>query len=135
MKTSYIIKALLMILLIACASKMKAQSDLLAMNTITSSIPSEVIARYNAEEKIRISDFTPNPANNNTIVNVNCVNPTPMKVKFFTLNGDMAKEESYNLERGTNELNVDLNGLAKGIYLVQFYSTEGSAVRKVVKPD
>ena len=124
-----------MLLLIAVSATTKAQSDLLAINTVTSSIPSEVIARYNAEEKIRISDFTPNPANSNTIVNVNCVNPTPMKVKFFTLNGDMAKEESYNLEKGMNELNVDLNGLAKGIYMVQFYSREGSAVRKVVKPD
>lgn len=124
-----------MLLLIAVSATTKAQSDLLAINTVTSSIPSEVIARYNAEEKIRISDFTPNPANSNTIVNVNCVNPTPMKVKFFTLNGDMAKEESYNLEKGMNELNVDLNGLAKGIYMVQFYSSEGSAVRKVVKPD
>ncbi|MDB5227209.1 MAG: hypothetical protein JWN78_1402 [Bacteroidota bacterium] len=134
MKTSYIIKIMLMILLIACASKMKAQSDLLAMN-VTSSIPSEVIARYNAEEKLRISDFTPNPANNNSIVNVNCVHPTSMQVKFFTLNGDMAKEESYNLEKGMNELNVNLNDLSKGIYMVQFYSKEGSAVRKMVKPE
>ena len=125
------IKTLILFLMITCFTKIYAQSDLLAVNTI----PSEVIAKYNAEEKIRISDFAPNPANNNSIVNVSCLNPTAMKVKFFTQEGNMAKEESYILQKGMNELNVDMNGLASGIYMVQFYSSEGSAVRKVIKPD
>lgn len=129
-----ILKTLSLMLLIACFGKMNAQSDLLAANTVTSDpLTSEIIAKYIAEEKVKIGDFMPNPAVNGSQVNIRCSNPVAMKVKFFTMNGELAKEEVFNLEKGENALNVNIDNLDKGIYMVQFYSKEGSAVRRMMK--
>ena len=133
MKASFINTLPLTVLLVYFGN-VNAQSDLLAFTEVNSaSIPVEIAAKFNAEEKIKISDFIPNPASNVSTVTVNCVNPVSMKVKFFSMSGDLAKEELLNLVSGVNELKVDMNGLAKGIYMVQLYSKDGSAVRRVMK--
>ena len=129
-----ILRTLIFLLLGSYFGRMNAQSDLLAVNSVTKeSVPNEIIAKYNAEEKVKISDFMPNPANSNSMVSVNCINPVTIKVRFFTMNGDLAKEESHNMDKGVSTLNLDMNGLEKGIYMVQFYSKEGSAVRRLMK--
>jgi len=123
-----------MILLVS-VGKMKAQSDLLAINTVP--VPSSVAAVYATDEKIRISEFMPNETtnSNSSFVSVKCMVPVVLKVKVFNMNGQMAKEETHNLGTGVNEFSVDMNGLAKGMYMVQFYSKEGSAVRRFMKID
>jgi hypothetical protein len=131
---SNILKSLSLLLLLVCFGKMNAQSDLLAFNAVTTeTAPSEMIAKFVAEEKIKISDFYPNPSSSNTIVSIKCLSPIAMKVKFFTMNGDLAKEETHSLDKGDNQISVDMNSLDKGIYMVQFYSKEGSAVRRIIK--
>src|SRR4051812_42564785 len=99
------LKTLVLLLLVTCFGKMNAQSDLLAINTVnTISVPAEIASIYGSAEKIKVSDFTQNPLNNNTLVRVKCASSVTMQVKVFNLNGDMAKEEIHILNGGTNDV-------------------------------
>ena len=118
-------------MLIASFRTMNAQSDLLADNTVYA--PSNVAALYKSDDKITISEFMPTQAANNSLVTVKCANPITVQVKIFRMDGNMAKQESRELDKGVNELNINMNDLAAGMYMVQFYSKEGSAVRRFVK--
>jgi hypothetical protein len=126
---------LFLIVLIASFGTINAQSDLLAVNTVPA--PTNIAAVYTAQEKIKISEFMPDASanTNSSMVSVKCLVPVTMKVKVFNMNGEMAKEESRSLNVGLNEFNVDMSDLSKGMYMVQFYSTEGSAVRRFMKID
>jgi len=128
-------KILFLIVLIVSVGKMSAQSDLLAVNIVP--VPSNIAAVYASQEKIRISEFMPNASSNtnSSMVSVKCLVPVQMKVKVFNMNGQMAKEETRELAMGVNEFTVDMNDLSKGMYMVQFYSKEGSAVRRFMKVD
>ena len=45
----------------------------------------------------------------------------------------MVKQETASLNKGLNEVDVNLDNLANGVYMVQFYTTQGSVVRRIVK--
>ena len=49
------------------------------------------------------------------------------------MTGNMAKQEAYDLVKGSNELKVNTDNLDVGVYMVQFYSANGSALRRIVK--
>ena len=122
---------LFLILLVASFGTINAQSDLLADNTVYA--PSNIAALYKSDEKITISEFMPNQTNNSSLVSVKCATPVTVQVKVFKMDGNMAKQESHSLDKGVSELNINMNDLAAGMYMVQFYSKEGSAVRRFVK--
>jgi hypothetical protein len=124
-------KILFSMLLLVCSISIKAQSDLLLSNKVNA--PENVLATFTADEKISISDFMPNQTYASTSVAVKCTVPVNMQVKFFNADGNMTKIESYTLDKGVNELNMQLDDLEIGTYMVQFYSKEGSAVRRFVK--
>ncbi len=128
-------KILFLIVLIASIGKTNAQSDLLAVSS--EPVPTNIAAVYAAQEKIKISEFMPNVSANtsSSLVSVKCLVPLTMKVKIFNMKGDMAQEESLELATGLNEFSVDMSNLSKGMYMVQFYSKEGSAVRRYMKLD
>ena len=128
-------KILLLFVLVASIGNINAQNDLLAINT--EPVPYSVAAVFAAQEKIKISEFMPNVSTNSsrTLVSVKCLIPLTMKVKVFNLKGEMAIEESRELATGLNEFSVDMSNLEKGMYMVQFYSKEGSAVRRYMKLD
>ena len=126
-------KILFLIVLVATIGNINAQSDLLAINS--EPVPTSIAAVYATQEKIRISEFMPAvSANmNSSSVSVKCLTPVTMKVRVFNMNGEMANEETRELATGLNEFSVDMSNLSKGMYMVQFYSKEGSAVRRYVK--
>lgn len=123
-------KLLICIASIAYFGTTYAQSDLLADNTTYA--PSNIVALYRSDDKITFSELMQNE-NNTSQLTVKCTNPTTVQMKFFKMDGSMAKQESRTLNTGINELNVSLDNLAAGTYMVQFYSSEGSAVRRIVK--
>lgn len=132
MKTN-ILKALSLMLLITCFGKMNAQSDLLAVNTVSS--VNTATDLYKSEDKVVISDFKRIAGNevNVPVVTVKAESSVTMQVRIFTLNGDLAKEESHAVENGVNDVKVDMSDLSQGVYMVQFYTNEGSALRRFVK--
>ena len=132
MKTN-IIKALSFIMLIACFGKMNAQNDLFSVNA--TSAPTSVSDLYKSKEKIVISDFKRSAENevNMPVVTVKSENSVTLQVRIFNLSGNLAKEEVYDLNNGLNDLKIDMSNLNQGVYMVQFYTKEGSAVRRWVK--
>lgn len=126
----HLTKTLFSILLVASFGTIKAQSDLLADNTAYA--PSNIVALYHNDEKITFSELMPKQENT-SLVTVKCANATKVQVKYFNMDGNMAKQESRTLDKGVNELDINTADLAAGMYMVQFYSSEGSAVRRLVK--
>lgn len=132
MKTN-ISKALTLVLLLVCFGKMNAQSDLLAVNTVT---PVNAAADlFKSDDKVVISDFKRMAGNEDfvPVVTVKSESSVTMQVRVFTLNGDLAKEESHEVENGVNDIKLDMSDLSQGVYMVQFYTKEGSALRRFVK--
>lgn len=124
-------KLLVSFALLAFCGSVHAQSDLLADNTVTA--PANLSTLYKSNDKITISELMPNLTNETSMVNIKCTVPMNVQIKFFNMDGNMVKQESYTLDKGVNELNVNASNLSAGIYMVQFYSKEGSAVRRFVK--
>lgn len=106
-----------------------AQNDLLAENVSMSA--ANVASLHQTDEKITFGDLIQNK--NNSKLSVNATSPTTMQVKYFSLSGNMAKKETVTIEAGNNELEVNMDNLEAGVYMVQFYTAQGSAVRRVVK--
>ncbi len=130
----HLTKTIFFIALFAIVGKMNAQSDLLADNTLYNNSPNSVASLYKTtEDKIVISEFLPNLVDNTSMVSIKCTLPLTVSVKIFNMDGNMAKQEVHNLEKGVNEFSVNMEGLTAGTYMVQFYSKEGSAVRRYVK--
>lgn len=124
----------LLIALTAAAGKINAQNGLYAVNTMNNvNTPNQVATQFNEEEKVRIGDLNQDPSQKTSLVRVNSLMQLTMQVKVFDMNGDLAKIETHNLNSGVNDLNVDLSTLSAGTYMVQFYTKEGSAIRRFVK--
>jgi hypothetical protein len=132
MKTN-ILKALSLILFIFVISTANAQSDLFAMNTVPTA--NAVADLYKSNDKVVISDFKrlAGTEMNTPVITVKSEDNVTMQVRIFTLNGELAKEEAHAIENGVNDVQVDMNDLAQGVYMVQFYTKDGSALRRFVK--
>ena len=132
MKTN-ILKALSLTLLITCFGKMNAQSDLFAMNTVSTA--TAVADLYKSNDKVVISDFKKMNGTemNAPVISVKSEDNVTMQVRVFTLSGELAKEEAHTLANGVNDVQVDMNDLAQGVYMVQFYTKDGSALRRFIK--
>jgi hypothetical protein len=126
-----LINSFLLIALIAVAGKVQAQSELIADNAVIS--PSNLTSLIKSNDKITISELMSDIASEKPIINVRCAVPLNVQVKYFNLDGNLVKKDSYDLDKGVNELNVNAEGLVEGTYMVQIYSKEGSAVRRFVK--
>jgi hypothetical protein len=131
MRAQFYTKTLAIFLLALSAGKLHAQSDMIAY---INEIP-HTATFTSSEEHVAVSDFSFAPTTNIAKINVRTVNPLKLRVFFYNITGELAKEEYVNLNSGSNELNLDISNLLKGIYIVQFYSKEGSAIRKIVKAD
>ncbi|HNE49840.1 MAG TPA: T9SS type A sorting domain-containing protein [Chitinophagales bacterium] len=121
---------LLVILMIVCSSA-QAQSELIADNAVIA--PSNLSSLIKSNDKITISELMSDIVTEKPIINVRCAVPLNVQVKYFNLEGNLIKKDSYDLDKGVSELNVNAEGLAEGTYMVQIYSKEGSAVRRFVK--
>lgn len=130
MKAS-ILKTLSLLLFISCFGKANAQSDLFAMNTVPSS--ATVAELFNSDDKVVIGDFKRTAGTDAPVVIVKADASITMQVRIFTLSGELAKEEAHTLENGVSDVKVDMSTLSQGIYMVQFYTKEGSALRRFVK--
>src|SRR3954462_7461740 len=99
-----ILQTLAISLMVICFGKANAQNDMLA--TLT---PNNISTRF-TEENVKVSDLIldQTSATASAMVNVNSINPISMKVRIFMINGDLVKEELYNLNSGSNELNVEV---------------------------
>jgi hypothetical protein len=130
-----ILQTLPLVLFLICFGSVKAQGNMeddffAYVNTVSTPATSTA-----SPDRIRVSDLSPSPSNASTSVNIRSLNPVTMKIRYYSITGDLVKEEAASLNSGLNHVSLDLNDMAKGIYIVQFYSKEGSAVRKIFKTE
>ena len=85
------------------------------------------------EELIRIGSIFRNEQTNSSKIKITSSSPLSLNVKFFKMNGDMVKEDTYNLSIGMNEVPIKEDGLQPEAYIIQFYTGEGSAIRRFIK--
>lgn len=138
MKTNVTLKASLktaaiILVVLLCSGKIYGQSDQIAYHIAAGSNYSDITIKPLEQENISVSDFITRIGTHETQIHIRSLNPVPMKVRVYSLTGDLAKEESVSLNSGSNELNIDMDNLQEGVYIVQFYSKEGSAIRRIVK--
>ena len=78
------------------------------------------------------SSVFPNPAKNNATVKVNLGGTTKIQVQVLNTVGQVVKTVSAQGQAGSNSINVDLGGLASGIYLVTIKADNASSTKKLV---
>ncbi|MDB5226722.1 MAG: hypothetical protein JWN78_915 [Bacteroidota bacterium] len=126
-------KILILSMFFLFSGKMKAENDLLTLNTevLKRNIPD--ISRSAEDQKFSIVSFIEHGTNNTSRVKINCADDQLLKIRVFNMNGEMAREESYLLHGGESDFQFDFNNLPSGHYMVQFYTKDGSAVRRFIK--
>lgn len=130
MKTS-IFKTILLTLFLVNFVKVNAQQEERLFTDILLATNAQMF--FDKSEKFQVSDIISNYMDNTLRVHVNCISPATMKIKIFKMNGEMANEVMHLLEIGNNELLLNSDGLSAGTYMVQFYTSEGSALRRFIK--
>jgi len=74
----------------------------------------------------------PNPAKNNVTVKVSLVTGSKVQVEVMNTIGQVVKATSVQGLVGANTINVDLNGLSSGIYLVNIKADNATSTKKLV---
>jgi hypothetical protein len=86
-------------------------------------------------DKLSISQFMPNPAARSSKVMVHSGKAMEMQLRVISIDGNVVMEQSNGVEQGENEISIDISSLAKGTYVVQFNSMDGTEIRKLIKID
>ena len=76
----------------------------------------------------------PNPVQDNKILTLSLESSAPLKMdaEIYGQNGQLTKSFlSQPINEGNNMLQLDLNGLSAGIYILKMKSSEGNIVRKI----
>lgn len=74
----------------------------------------------------------PNPAHNNATVKLELQHFSNVNVSVMNTMGQVVKTTSAQGQIGTNSVNVDLNGLASGVYLVNIKVDGASSTKKLI---
>ena len=71
----------------------------------------------------------PNPANEKISVISEGISKQEIDISIFTMNGEQVFQEQFYIQ---NQVDLDVNLLSKGIYLLKIQSREGIEVKKIV---
>ena len=74
----------------------------------------------------------PNPAKDNINLSFDLKENTDIDITLNDISGKQLISSTYNASAGNNQLSLDVNGLAKGIYVLTVNTTKGSLNYKVV---
>jgi hypothetical protein len=79
-----------------------------------------------------VGQNSPNPAKDNTVLPVNLVHSADVNVKITNLIGKKVFDRSFDLNRGLNNVNLDLHGLPPGIYLYSVTEGKSTITRRMI---
>jgi hypothetical protein len=74
----------------------------------------------------------PNPAKDKINVTFNAKDQTDLQISLNDLSGKQVLVNKYTLAKGENQLSVDVNGLSKGVYVLNLVTEKGTINYKVV---
>ncbi len=87
---------------------------------------------HEAENKNASIDFYPNPSEGLTLVRFNTDRSEPYEIVVSDVNGKMVYKQNANSMTGENEMNLNLEFLSKGVYLVQVVLPTMNLHKKIV---
>ncbi len=94
--------------------------------------PSGVDRISQLDGRIRLSEITPNPANDLVNLSVYLERASDVTVNLYNINGEIVKELNKNLAFGSNEVKLNVSDLPGGEYFVLVDSYLGYAVKKLI---
>lgn len=74
----------------------------------------------------------PNPTKNNATLNINLLNGSKVQVDVMNTVGQIVKSTKVDAQAGINSINIELSGLASGIYMVNVKVDNASSTKKLV---
>jgi len=86
---------------------------------------------YNAES-VTNSVVYPNPAKTNATLSINLKNNSAVSIEIYNTIGQLMKTEKVQGQIGENNINLDLNKLSSGIYMVTVKTGNAMSTKKLV---
>jgi hypothetical protein len=86
----------------------------------------------NGSSSVNNSYIYPNPAKNNATVKVNLVTNSKVQIQVLNTIGQVVKTTQSQGQTGANSIQVDLSGLASGIYLVSVKVDNATSTKKLI---
>jgi Secretion system C-terminal sorting domain len=86
----------------------------------------------NNRNSVDNSSIYPNPAKNTATLKVNLTNTLPVRVDVINAMGQLVKKAESQGQLGTNNISVDLSGLASGVYFVNVKIDNASSTKKLI---
>lgn len=81
---------------------------------------------------VKNSVIYPNPAKNNATLNINMKESSKVSVSVMNTVGQVVKTNTVSTVAGDNKIDVDVRGLAAGIYLVNVTSGNSTSTKKLI---
>ncbi len=94
---------------------------------------SEVITVRNEKAGFEVASVYPIPAQNNLNVNIYLSEIQLLKVNLFSFDGKVIKQQTYETNKGSNSLSLDITDLPVGIYWIQISGNTESFTQKIIK--
>jgi len=78
-------------------------------------------------------EIYPNPTQQNAVLSLNLPEKANVKTEVYNQNGQLLAKESYELPEGVNELQLPVNNLPNGMYVIRVHVDEQILQQKFVK--
>ena len=82
--------------------------------------------------KLEVGEFFPNPANSQIKINISLAESNNLQIYLYYPGGQLMRTESRVGNAGEQEISLDTNSLAAGIYFVKIVMGDEQVYRKIV---
>ena len=89
-------------------------------------------ASIKGEGTLEISDFVPNPASQNTAVNIKSDSDMEAYLEFVNMMGQTVKRGTIQINKGTHLRMFEVNELANGTYMVVITTNGGKYTKRLM---
>ncbi|MBA3680775.1 MAG: T9SS type A sorting domain-containing protein [Bacteroidetes bacterium] len=86
----------------------------------------------NSQNSASSSVIYPNPASNNAVLAIDLKDNSSVDVNVMNALGQVVKTTKANAQTGSNQINIDLNGLSTGIYIVNVKVGNATSTKKLI---
>jgi|GEM_PF-3422590 len=102
----------------------------LSLNVLSVTVNArDIVAK---ETSITALKVYPNPASSYVIISYELKNAGVVLIEIATMHGEVVKTAKVNARSGAQRLNVTLNGLTSGIYMVRMVANNKAETKKLV---